>query len=464
MKKIQAILSHLHEILTSVEFKERHRFNAHDFVRNRSLGFTILVASQLMIFSCSLSVVLCGLLEKWGIEGTYTKQAFSKARKKLNWSAFIELNRVFLQDYSSAFSPDLYMDKYRLLAVDGSLCQLPDCEVLKDEFGTSNNQHGQGMAMGRASVLYDVLNEHVLDGQFAPLSRGESSLLEDHLTNLDQHLNFITDPCLFLMDRNYPSFKLMHQLQKAGHFFVIRCKANHCKEVSSFAKDKSCNDKELVIKLNSQRCPGWKDFPSQIKVRIVRILLPSGQEEYLLTNTDFEPAILGQLYYLRWGVESFYGRFKSSMELENFTAKLPTGIQQDFHAKVLLHNLSQMFIRPAQEKIDQEQQQQQQQQQQQEQQEQEQQEQQQEQEQQEQEQEKKELKYPSKVNQHVAIGILRDKLAKMLETGKISQKGLSNLVDTIKKHKTPIRPDRNPPRKKAKKTRRKYHITKRRTL
>jgi len=433
MKEEQTILLHLHNVLHSSSFKERHRFSKNDFIRHRVLGFSTLFNSHLKMMASSLSVDLSRLFDSWKLSGTYSKQAFSKARKKLNWTAFTELNRIFLQQYIATFEPSLYLNKYRLLAVDGSLTQLPNSQALKDEFGTSKNQHGSGLAQGRASVLYDLLNEHVLDAQLAALSTGEPRLLETHLENFRQHFSCIDDPCIFLMDRNYPSFSLMHQLEQDKHSFVIRCTSTFCKEVREFAKDKSCDQKTLEIQLNSKRCKSWKGAPTTLKVRVVRIILPTGQEEYLLTNTDFDLEILSELYRLRWPVETFYGRLKGTMELENFSAKLPVGVRQDFYAKILLHNLSQMLIRPAQQQIDQE-------------------------------QEKKELKHKYKVNQNIAIGLLRDSLPKMLETGKITKTKLKQLVNKIKGEKTVVRPGRSPQRKDTSTNRQNYHITKRRAL
>ena len=43
-----------------------------------------------------------------------------------------------------------------------------------------------------------------------------------------------------------------------------------------------------------------KNCPDSLEVRIVRILLASGEYEYLLTNTDFDIATLYYLYGLRW--------------------------------------------------------------------------------------------------------------------------------------------------------------------
>ena len=51
-----------------------------------------------------------------------------------------------------------WVEKYWLLAVDGSLLQLPESKALAKKFERwRNQQEAGGMLMGRCSVLYDVL-------------------------------------------------------------------------------------------------------------------------------------------------------------------------------------------------------------------------------------------------------------------------------------------------------------------
>ena len=81
---------------------------------------------------------------------------------------------------------------------------------------------------------------------------------------------------------------------------------------------------------------------------MVRVELKSGEVEVLATSlldtTDYPSHWFKKLYHLRWGVEEHYKREKSRLEIENFSGRSVLVVQQDFHAKVLMHNLAAMLV------------------------------------------------------------------------------------------------------------------------
>ena len=92
---------------------------------------------------------------------------------------------------------------------------------LKAEYGWTKNQNQtDDVVQGRVSVMYDVLNELVLDAELAPISIGEITLAREHLQHVKQG-------DLLLLDRGYPSFQLAYEiLGQSGHF-VIRLSLIH---------------------------------------------------------------------------------------------------------------------------------------------------------------------------------------------------------------------------------------------
>lgn len=91
--------------------------------------------------------------------------AFTNARKKLRYTAFIELNQRAVID-------TMYHDAYqtlhglRILAIDGSKIILPDTTQTRATFGVTrvkNPQYEGVYTCALASVLYDVLNGVALD-------------------------------------------------------------------------------------------------------------------------------------------------------------------------------------------------------------------------------------------------------------------------------------------------------------
>jgi hypothetical protein len=93
-----------------------------------------------------------------------------------------------------------------------------------------------------------------------------------------------------------------------------------------------------------------------IRVRLIRVLLPTGEIEVLMTallDPDNYPAeaFVG-LYHLRWAQEEGYQCFKCRVEVENWSGKSALTIDQDFHAKVLALNLTAVLTRTAQDVVD----------------------------------------------------------------------------------------------------------------
>lgn len=435
----KGIFPNLIQELRSEEFKLTHRKKNQDFSRQRALGFVDLVMIQLNRLILSLSVEIENFLELIATQVNYSKQAFSKARKKLKFSAFVALNERFLLDYYS-YTDFLkqFEGKYLLLAVDGSLVQLPESAELAKDFGRWKNQTEKGMVMGRASLIYDVLNRIVLNASLSSCEIGERNLFDTQYELLSQQRLISHLKRLFLLDRGYPSFELCKGLDLGGDVFVIRCKADFCGEVKAFVKE-DIAEKNIYLSPRSWYSNGRPKpckYTEGLNLRVVRVLLPDGTYEYLLSNTQFDIATLSKLYQLRWGVETFYGFLKEKMQLENFSSKNKEGVLQDFHATVLTANLSQLLIQEAQQELDEEKEQE--------------------------DQKSKGNKYTYQINQNVALGILRNQIPLLFAKPQHLFQKLDRLRKKIKKHKVAIVPERSFPRKKLKRTRRKFHFAKKR--
>ena len=130
----------------------------------------------------------------------------------MKYTAFIELNQKAVVDTLYADEEYQRFWGYRLLAVDGSKIRLPDNDDIREEFGTINYTNGkdtkeQGdLPYALASVLYNELNRVSLTAEFAKATNYEVDLAVAHLAH--------TCPQdLLIMDRNYPSFRMMAELE-----------------------------------------------------------------------------------------------------------------------------------------------------------------------------------------------------------------------------------------------------------
>lgn len=271
-----------------------------------------------------------------------SKSAFTQSRKKLQAEAFIKLNNSQL-DYFYKNAPFQKSWKgSRVVAIDGSILNLPHNDELNSSFGSVTNQHDQIIG-ARCSFAYDVCNELVLDAKIDRRKSCEKELAVSHLNSLS-HQNDI-----LVFDRGYPCHWLIGVLQKQDFKFCFRV-STAWKSVFKLIEEQG-DDIDWTFNYRSDK---GKDkiekykLPKQLKgLRVVCVELSSGEKEVLVTNLidreKYSLQDLKELYHLRWGVEESYKTFKKVAHIEYFTGKSTLAIKQDFHSKVFMLNMASMI-------------------------------------------------------------------------------------------------------------------------
>ena len=150
-----------------------------------------------------------------------------------------------------------------------------------------------------------------------------------------------------------------------------------------------------------------------LKVRIVKFALPSGETETLLTNLfDLESDKFKELYFKRWRIEVKYDVVKNKLEMPCFGGFSKNVIMQDFWISMYLANMAAIAKREADEKIRDE-------------------------------RKDKDNKYDYQANVNTIIGSLRDKLAEAVFSRNPMQREriLNRIFTEIQKSVVPIRLD-----------------------
>jgi len=293
-------------------------------------------------------------------EGDYnikevTAGALSQARAKLNPWAFIRLSNITVESFY-AEAEVIKWHEMRLLAVDGSTINLPSSKSIIEEFGKEEyiQKNGAPKSLGRASLLYDVLNEITIDAQLKGYRTSEKELFINHLEK-------ITTGDLILGDRGYGTTPILHMLASKGVKYCIRMKSgnNARSEVVNFLKRDIDEDEVFFSSQKSiYKRMGMDQETKPFKVRLVKVYLDSGEIEILATNlfdsTAFPVAVFKELYFMRWQVEEAYKLLKLRLDLESFSGRTARSIQQDFHAKIFMMNLCATLSHPIAQKVKQE--------------------------------------------------------------------------------------------------------------
>lgn len=264
--------------------------------------------------------------------------AFTQARYKIKAELFQTLFDMITDAYESGHKT--LWKGYRLLAGDGSTLEMPSSKNIESYFGVQSvTKKGVKKCLARVFFLYDVMNEIVVRGKLATYSEGEIALMKQCLDTLP------TDKSILILDRAFGDFCTIKELMVQERFFCIRLSSKN----SGFGK-------RMITRADNEFVTDWFASPqennntkiygldnSPIKLRVVKIILKTGEIELLVTNLYNGQEItlqdLSELYHLRWGVEEGFKNLKPKMKIEQFGCKKVEGVFQEFYAHLFCMNL-----------------------------------------------------------------------------------------------------------------------------
>ena len=401
-------------IMRAVSTLNESRLKPQYFTRKRKLPFYALLKFLLSMHKTSTQSALGKFLERKGI--TMSQQALSKARSKFDHTPFLKLfNGIRNAFYSSEYIDKLHKFNGKfLIAIDGSDTALPNLPSLLKKFGGTGSKASSPTA--RMSIAYDILNDFIMEANFSPLSVSERDHAKNHIEQVGKMIDL--KDSVFIMDRGYASQELIELLSKKS-FYLFRLRTKFNTEIDA-------------LPLGSHIITMY----GNVKVRIVKFVLPSGEIESLLTNLfDLDESEFKDLYFKRWRIEVKYDVVKNKLEMPCFSGFSENVIMQDFWISIYLANMAAIAKNEADEKIKEE-------------------------------RLDKDNKYEYQTNVNTLIGSMRDRFADAVFTRNPAQrqKKLERIILEIQKSVVPIRPDDgNTPR--LENTRKvKYHHNKRSNL
>ena len=378
-------------IMRAVSTLTESRFKETYFTRKRKMPFDSLLKYLLSMHKTSSQSALNNFLENRGI--TMSQQALSKARSKFDHKPF---QKLFAGIRDAFYQKEYYanLNKYEgklLIGIDGSKTELPNLPALLDEFGGTGAKASSPTAL--MSCAYDIINDMIIDADFTPLSVSEREHAGNHINKVGEIINL--KEAIFIMDRGYASRELIELLsEKSYYLFRLRTKFN--------------TDID-ALPMGSHIITMYEN----LKVRIVKFTLHSGETETLLTNLfDLESDKFKELYFKRWRIEVKYDVVKNKLEMPCFGGFSENVIMQDFWISMYLANMAAIAKREADEKIRDE-------------------------------RKDKDNKYDYQANVNTIIGSLRDKLAEAVFSRNPMQREriLNRIFTEIQKSVVPIRLD-----------------------
>ena len=412
------------------------------------MGFTDIVLFNMNMVNQTMQKELNSYLKEVKKEKIkYDKSAMSKARQKISPSVYEALNARFIKEiYEDKEEVKLYHG-LRILGIDGTILELPNMGILKDKnqtetirtiYGKRSNQEGELGVVSRTSVLYDLENNIVLDGILGSHDSSERAMASEHIKRLktykESHKEHYHD--LVILDRGYPSLGFMSYMNEENIDYLMRIQSATFREIVAF-KESNENDAILEIKIINKRLyditrrekyPPLRQFREKlkhgdtIKVRVIKVVLETGEIEVLITSLldskAYPSSLFKELYFKRWGIELEYNILKNIFKIENFTGLTQIAINQDFFATLFTSNICSLIMDAIMEDevtiYNQ----------------------------------TKERKYLYQLNQSFSIGCMKNSLISMLLKNSRVEKIYEMIQDEIMDNLLPIKPNRSFSRKR----------------
>lgn len=404
------------------KIKEIGRLTPTAFIRDRKLPFKDMLRLVLSQKGRTITMEINNYFKEiHKREERVTKQAFSKQRCLLNPEVFVHLNHEYVESLYKTGYYKTYKG-YILTAIDGTILEIPNTKELQREYEClcPTSQDVRKSARAKASGIYDVENNIMIDAIIDKYTTTERSMAK---RNIESMLKVIgkDKKVVTIFDRGYISIEMLVYLMSEQMFFIFRVPGDKYKEEKASMKS---DDEIIDIEINRGRLAYISDEAiklkakqmKNVKVRMIRLTLSTGEVEYLITNipsNEVDTKELSQIYFKRWGIETAYDVIKNKLCIENFSGRKKVVLEQDFHAQMLLFNMVEDLKNDANKDLE--------------------------------KNKNSTLKYEYKVNVNILVGTFREYMIKIaIEEDTLKRKQLYEyMLEEIMENLVPIRPNRN---------------------
>ena len=223
---------------------------------------------------------------------------------------------------------------------------------------------------------------------------------------------------LTLYDRGFPGFYLMALHRRRGTDFLMRVTTSQFTQTAAFAASGRAEQWVEIAPSGKVRGECRRDDldASPLRVRLIRVDLPTGEVEVLMTSPgDAIPVEeFGPLYAQRRGIEEAYKAQTCRVELETFSGRTALAVRQDIHANLLGANLAALCAAVTQHTVA---------------------------------TRTAGRVHRYRVNQALAIAKMKHHLVRLLHALDDRQMQILHWLDWIAQDVEPVRPDRNAPRR-----------------
>lgn len=254
-----------------------------------------------------------GLSRKWIQLAEYwqvpSSSSISEARQRVGCRVMTQLFALVVHPMASPQTPGAFLGGLRVMAVDGTVIDVPDSASNARVFGYPGTRPGTKAAFPkvRLVLLIETGTHLIVDALMCPYRIGER-------VRVQKLLRSVTSGMLLMWDRGLHSYKMINATLKQSCHYLGRLPANVKFEVEQVLDDGSYLS--WVYPDGKSRKKG----ATKIKVRIIEYTIDSDEEPKnyrlitsLMDITVFPALLLASEYHRRWEIESTIDELKTHL-------------------------------------------------------------------------------------------------------------------------------------------------------
>ncbi len=235
--------------------------------------------------------------------------SITEARQRLGCRAMSQLFNQGTRPLGTPQTPGAFLCGLRVMAVDGTVLDVPDTPANAKVFGYPGSRHGTRAAFPkiRLVLLIEAGTHLIVDALMCPYRMSER-------VRAKYLLRSVTQGMLLMWDRGLHSYAMVQATQKQGCDYLGRVPKN-----VKFAAEKILDDGSYLSGFYPDG-KSKKKGATKILVRVIEYTIDSEEEQKtyrlitsLLDTTVYPALLLASEYHQRWEVENTIDELKTHL-------------------------------------------------------------------------------------------------------------------------------------------------------
>lgn len=264
-----------------------------------------------------------------------TSSSISEARQRVGPMVMTRLFELIVKPLAKPFTQGAFLNGLRLMAVDGTVFDVPDTQENAKVFGYPGTRKGTKAAFPkvRLVLLVEAGTHLICDALISPYKIGERVRVRKLLRSVNSQM-------LLMWDRGLHSFKMVKAVLDKKCHFLGRVPKN-----VKFEVVKTLEDGSYLSWIAPDR-KSKKKGAKRIPIRVIEYVIEeNGRDVVYRLITDlmdvekFPALLLAQEYHSRWEVENTLSEFKTYLNgrRTKIRSKNPREVIQEIYGWLLAH-------------------------------------------------------------------------------------------------------------------------------